>query len=165
MGRHAIRYQMTGYLIQAPGLGPNEPAGSTYYGLDRDYGVARDRLEAALMSPGPGVLRDPYNPQFFTTLAGYTGATPTFMCERYSIVEQREKGGFCQIEMAFVEAGLPGNVGQPAPTTQVTNAADQTTSNTATATDAQQQQLQAPTAPSIAPVQIPDTPVPFGVSV
>jgi len=108
MGRHAIRYQMTGYLIQAPRKTNATGDTDIQYGpMWRDYDQQRDLLEAALMSPGPGVLQDPYNPRLAWT--GYGNAPPMFMCERYSIIEQREKGGFCMLEMSFVEAGIPGN--------------------------------------------------------
>src|SRR5215469_10700811 len=83
MGRHAIRYQMTGYLIQAP-------TKDIQYGpMWSDYSYQRDLLESALLSPGPGVLEDPYNPTL--AWAGYGNAAVMFMCERYSIIEQREK--------------------------------------------------------------------------
>jgi DNA circularisation protein N-terminus len=109
MGRHAIRYQMTGYLIQAPGNPSGVQAGQINYRgpMPRDYDIARDMLESALMAPGPGVLEDPYDPALAWT--GYEGKQVLFYCERYSIIEQRERGGFCQIEMSFVEAGIPGN--------------------------------------------------------
>jgi hypothetical protein len=108
MGREALRYQITGYLIQAP----LNPIGSetSYHGMPRDYDVARDLLEAALMSANPGVLIDPYNP-WLSGMSGYGLAGPMFMCERYTIIESREKGGFCQVEMSFVEAGIPANIG------------------------------------------------------
>jgi hypothetical protein len=128
MGRQALRYQMTGYLIQAP------RSDALYRGMDRDYDIARDRIEQALMAPGPGHLVDPYNPRFYPpsqtslslqninqALAGTAeggnqsqwlpGYSPTqnlqFFCERYSIVESRERGGYAAIEMSFLEAGLP----------------------------------------------------------
>jgi DNA circularisation protein N-terminus len=111
MGRLAMRYQITGYLIQAP----RNPRGGRdvdthWQDMDRDYDVARDKLEAVLNSPGPGRLVDPYNPRL--TLPGYgTGNNGAFlfMCERYTIIESRERGGFCSLEMSFVEAGIPGN--------------------------------------------------------
>jgi len=108
MGRQALRYQMTAYLIQAPKNPTSTRDEDIQYGeMWRDYDVQRDLLERALMSPGPGVLRDPYNPDL--NLPGYNGLPLTFMCERYSIIEERQKGGFCTIEMSFVEAGIPGN--------------------------------------------------------
>jgi len=116
MGRHAIRYQITGYLIQAPRNPTSVAFEDINYApfgqegvmlMPRDYDLARDNLEAALLSPGPGVLNDPYNPRL--SLGGYGNTIPLYMCERYSIIEQREKGGFCMVEMSFVEAGIPGN--------------------------------------------------------
>jgi DNA circularisation protein N-terminus len=112
MGRHVLRYQMTGYLIQAPTSQNGTSVGALYNGMQRDYDQARDLLEAALLSPGPGILVDPYNPRLYSngSLSGYTSSQPImFMCERYSIVEQRDKGGFCSVEMSFVESGIPGN--------------------------------------------------------
>jgi len=119
MGRHAMRYQMTGYLVQAPrnplgmefsdvnyappGLDYNSDAGL----MPRDYDLARDNLEMVLFSPGPGVLNDPYNPRL--SLPGYGNRQVLWYCERYTIIEQKEKGGFCMLEMSFVEAGTPGN--------------------------------------------------------
>ena len=96
---------MTGYVIQSPG--DNTDVRSRYGAHWGNYNVARDQLEAALMSPGPGRLVDPYNPAL--SWDGYNGAEVLFMCERYSIVEDRQKGGFASIEMSFVEAGVPGN--------------------------------------------------------
>jgi hypothetical protein len=118
-GRFAIRYQITGYLIQAPNWKPppgSDVADGTYPAaanspdnapMASDYADARDMLEAALMSPGAGRLVDPYNPQL--NVQGYYGQDILFFCERYSIVESRERGGFCTVEMSFVEAGIPGN--------------------------------------------------------
>jgi hypothetical protein len=31
------------------------------------------------------------------------------MCERYTMVENRTRGGFTEFEMQFVESGSPGN--------------------------------------------------------
>jgi hypothetical protein len=135
MGREALRYQITGYLIQAPNY--NE---SNYYGnstgniMSSNYDDARDRLEAALMEKSPGRLLDPYNPRLILT--GYGGQGPLlFMCERYTIIEARQKGGFCQLEMAFVEAGIPGSSNAPMINTVAKVAA---TSDAATAAAADQ---------------------------
>jgi hypothetical protein len=99
MGREALHYAVTGYLIQSP----NWPTGASYYEMLSDYSDQRDSLEAALMDPVPGELRDPHTPYL-----GVGYAPLLFMCEKYTIVEQREKGGFCSIEMSFVEAGVAG---------------------------------------------------------
>jgi hypothetical protein len=174
MGRHAIRYQMTGYLVMGPGSDP------TYNGMDRDYDVARDRLENALMSPNPGLLQDPYNPRFFApasqaaggpafpgnmpqfALAGYGNQQPTFICERYSIVEVRDKGGYCTVEMVFVEAGMPANI-PVAVSAQATvnDTVESTFTTTEQNTNAQQTTAAQSDAPS-APVQVPSTQVPPG---
>jgi len=79
MGRHAIRYTITGYLI-----GPN-------------YLAEKISLMHALEAPEAGTLVDPL-----------TGSV-LMMCERYSVVETRDKGGYCVFEMSFAEAGVPGN--------------------------------------------------------
>jgi prophage DNA circulation protein len=93
MGRHAIRYQMTGYVIE----------------MDRrnelDYQIAKNRLIRALDSEDAGELRDPYRPA--TEHLQY--APLIFMCERYTVTETRERGGFATFEMMFVEAGIAGN--------------------------------------------------------
>lgn len=81
MGRHAIRYQVTGYVI-----GPN-------------YHLEKEQLIAVLERPEAGQLVDPYRP-----------ANPlSCVCERYSVTETRERGGYCTFEMSFVESGKAGN--------------------------------------------------------
>jgi prophage DNA circulation protein len=103
MGRAAYRYQMTGYLIQTGD--PREPLTPRHNGMVNDYSINRDNLRAALDSLGPGVLQDPYNPAL--NHLGYGGYALLFMCERYTLSESRERGGYCAIEMSFVEAGHP----------------------------------------------------------
>lgn len=107
MGRAAYRYQMTGYLIQYPmsdnGKRPN--------GMWCDYSLNRDYLRRKLDSIGPGVLVDPYNPDL-SHLPDYLNGVLTFMCERYTCQESRERGGYAAFEMTFVEAGAVANVQQ-----------------------------------------------------
>jgi prophage DNA circulation protein len=81
MGKHAVRYQVTGYCI-----GPN-------------YHLEKEQLVAVLERPEAGLLVDPYLP------------TKPIMsvCERYSVSETRERGGYCTFEMSFVELGKAGN--------------------------------------------------------
>jgi prophage DNA circulation protein len=80
MGKSAIRYQMTGYLI-----GPS-------------YNVTKKALINALESSSGAQLVDPY-----------LGQPKMCICERYSVTESRERGGYCAFEMAFVEVGTAGN--------------------------------------------------------
>lgn len=127
MGRQIMRYQMVGYVIQAPiksrqgrdswgmpsdrlSRSPMNPADAASHSID--YDLQRDALSAVLDSNTPGELVDPYNPRLF--LAGYdTGNPLMFWCERYTVTESRERGGYAQFEMSFVEAGIPGNEYQP----------------------------------------------------
>lgn len=90
MGRHIIRYQVTGYVI-----GPN-------------YMLRRDELIAVLEEEGPGVLNDPYVSGDIHLLE-YGSGRPLYSCERYSVTESRERGGYAMFEMVFVESGAPGN--------------------------------------------------------
>jgi prophage DNA circulation protein len=83
MGRAATRYQMTGYLI-----GPS-------------YHIGKRSLIDALEGSTGAPLIDPYL------------AEPKIcICERYSVTESRERGGYCAFEMAFVEVGSAGNTPQ-----------------------------------------------------
>jgi prophage DNA circulation protein len=80
MGRSAVRYQMTGYIV-----GPS-------------YNVGKRALMSVLDNSEGAMLVDPYL------------ATPKkCICERYSVSETRERGGYCTFEMSFVELGSPGN--------------------------------------------------------
>jgi prophage DNA circulation protein len=80
MGRHAFRYQITGYLV-----GPS-------------YNETKRELMRVLDSSAGGSLIDPYL------------AEPLMcMCERYSVTETRDRGGYCVFDMAFVELGGSGN--------------------------------------------------------
>lgn len=80
MGRHAIRYSLQGYII-----GPN-------------YHIGKERLIAALEDPNGKPLMDPYRARELICI-----------CERYSVTEVRERGGYCVFDMIFCEAGTPGN--------------------------------------------------------
>jgi prophage DNA circulation protein len=156
MGRQAIRYQMTGYLIQkasySSGLDgglwrPMQlPSGSD---MQRDYDLARDTLINALEDPQPGILRDPYNHRFWGGMPG-----PIFMmCERYSVTETRERGGYAQFEMSFVEAGISALGGLVQDTAnQAQDAADAATAAAATQLNQQQTDIiTGPTVPTLPP--------------
>ena len=75
MGRKARRWQITGYCI-----GP-------FYLYDRDA------LIDACESEGPFAFIHPSLGEFIVN------------CDTYSVSESRERGGFAQFEMVFVEAG------------------------------------------------------------
>jgi prophage DNA circulation protein len=81
MGRSAIRWQITGYLIL------------------RDKGIAGNLLTQiadminALEADGPGVLIHP------------TLGEMMVMTERYSYSDKRTAGGYVEFDMQFVEAG------------------------------------------------------------
>lgn len=87
MGRHALRFQLTGYLIYRPG--------NPMY----EYTSQRTRLYTALEKSDADMLRHP---------VFYPGGI-LVMCERFSMTESRERGGYTQFDMQFVEAGSPGN--------------------------------------------------------
>ena len=98
MGRAATRYQITGYLI-----GPS-------------YNIIKRALMAALDSISGGMLIDPYL------------AIPKLcICERYSVSETRERGGYCTFEMSFTEVGSAGNMFAPINTANATNSSAQST--------------------------------------
>ena len=75
MGRRAVRHTVEGYCI-----GPN-------------YLNQRDALIKALEQDGAGKLVHPLLPQM------------QVMCDQYSVLESRERGGFCMFSMVFIEAG------------------------------------------------------------
>lgn len=92
MGKHARRFNFSGYLIYKP-PGGAEPASSIRY----DYVVRRDALYNALEEDDAGWLVHPV----------FCPGGILAMCERYSMQESRERGGYTQFEMQFVEAGNP----------------------------------------------------------
>ena len=85
MGRKARRFHVSGYLI-----GPR-------------YLDAKNRLIIALDKNGPGTLKMPF------PIPGGTAGEMSVMCINYSVVETRERGGMCGVEIDFVEAGKSGN--------------------------------------------------------
>lgn len=104
LGRRARRFTIQGYII-----GPS-------------YMTDRDTLVAALEAGGPGTLQLPvdvtYGPQ-------------QVVVDHYAVVERRIKGGYCEFEMTFTEAGA------------VVTVANNTQSAVTSATDAAQTQTAA----------------------
>jgi hypothetical protein len=80
MGRRATRFLVQGYLI-----GPH-------------YWEQKNRLIGELDKDGPGLLRLPLP---------YQMADVKVLVASYTIVEGRERGGMCVVEMDFVEYGDP----------------------------------------------------------
>lgn len=89
MGRHAIRFSLSGYLIYRP----NNPL--------YDYTSQRTRLYNALEKPEADTLIHPV----------FAPGGMQVMVERYTMTEMRERGGFTQFDMQFVEAGKAVNAG------------------------------------------------------
>jgi len=79
MGRRARKFRVTCYLISGP--------------LTADYRADRDALIAALETEGSGQLVHP------------TMGVDQVQPGAYTVTEQRERGGWCSIEMEFAEAG------------------------------------------------------------
>lgn len=92
MGRHAVRFQFSGYLVYKPFNGPSAPPTVRY-----NYVEQRNLLYAALEKPDADWLRHPV----------FAPGGILVMCERYTMTESRERGGYTQFEMQFVEAGQP----------------------------------------------------------
>jgi hypothetical protein len=80
MGHKALRFLVQGYLI-----GPN-------------YWDQKNRLIDALEKDGPGLLRLPLPFEMTDKMV---------MVMSYTVTEAREKGGYCTVEMDFVEYGDP----------------------------------------------------------
>jgi len=97
MGRAARRFQFSGYLIYRPRK-LNETNPILY-----DYVQQRKKLYDALEQDDAGIL---IHPVFAS------GSGIMVMCDRFSMTESREKGGYTQFEMSFVVAGTPvGSLG------------------------------------------------------
>jgi prophage DNA circulation protein len=80
MGRQAIQFKVQGYLI-----GPN-------------YLDDKDILIGCLEADGPGLLQLPMP---------YQGGTIMVMVQSYAVTEARERGGYCVVDMGFIEYGDP----------------------------------------------------------
>jgi prophage DNA circulation protein len=87
MGRHAREFTVRGYCIVFP-------YDSEYTLYSRDYRVARDELVQQLETEGPGTLQLPTQP------------AQQVVCPRYRMSEEERFGGYCVIDMTFLEYGL-----------------------------------------------------------
>lgn len=104
MGRHAKRFQFTGYLIYRPRKSFEQNP------LLYDYVTRRNELYDALEADDIGKLVHPV----------FAPGGMQVLCERYSMTESRERGGYTQFDMSFVEAGTPVSFTQ-APTNTKAN--------------------------------------------
>jgi prophage DNA circulation protein len=87
MGRRVRHWSINGYLIYSPIRMP-------------DVLGARDNLIAALETPGQGLLILPTGLEEM-----YDEPPGAVMVDTYSVIEHRERGGWCEFEMVFIEAG------------------------------------------------------------
>lgn len=96
----------------------------TAYLIGGDYVFRRDDLVEALEREGAGALVHP-------TMGSFN-----VVCSTYNITERRERGGFCEIECQFMEAGARLSTSVREATDEVVKSQAETTSqNTAAATN------------------------------
>ena len=69
-----------------------------------------------------------------TLIDPYLATPKTCICERYSVSETRERGGYCTFDMSFTEVGSPGNSLLQTDTASDTNSKAQTTATSAAET-------------------------------
>jgi prophage DNA circulation protein len=100
-----------------------------------DYQTARDTLATALEADGSGLLIHP------------TMGQATVYVEHYNVVENKMKGGFCEFEMEFIEAGSQSQP-SPNPVVNVATAA-QNAITSLTQSSTMQAASIAPTTPSV----------------
>jgi prophage DNA circulation protein len=91
MGRRAMEFTIRGYCI----VYPKDTALPLYR---RDYRIARDNLVNKLDGGEPGMLQLP------------TQAPMWVQCARYRMTEEERFGGYCVLDMSFVEYGKTVNV-------------------------------------------------------
>jgi prophage DNA circulation protein len=102
MGRRIRKFTIAAYIISGP--------------RQADYEANRDDLIAQLETEGAGILIHP-------TFAQDSGLP--VVVDTYTVTEKREKGGFCEIEINFVEAGQPAFSSPLTDTQGVANSAAQ----------------------------------------
>ena len=86
MGRKATEFSIRGYLIQFP-----YDTGIDLY--QRDYTIARNRLQERLDTGGAGILQLPLQDPM------------EVVCTRYRLTEEERLGGYCTFDMQFVDQG------------------------------------------------------------
>lgn len=98
MGREAAKWSITGYVIHG-----DRAAGNVLSQVSS--------LNSALDSDDAGTLQHPWLGSMLV------------MCERWSYTDRRDRGGYYEYEMQFVEAGSPGMVGSTDATSTMTSTA------------------------------------------
>lgn len=117
MGRRIRKWAVTGYIIYSPVICPN-------------WQQIRDDLIAELEADGDGVLVLP------TGLQNMSDEPPgAVIVENYIVTEHREKGGYCEIEMTFLEAGQSSQAGTANTQAAVNTAANNAETNTTSSVD------------------------------
>jgi prophage DNA circulation protein len=103
MGRRIRRFVVNAYIIYSPAFEP-------------DYQANRDDLIAELESEGPGLLVLPTGLQVMTD-----EQSGMVVVDTYTVTERRERGGYCEFEIVFLEAGQAIQTSPVTDTQGVTN--------------------------------------------
>lgn len=91
MGGAAHGFTIRGYII----MYPNDKSAAEFPLYQNDYRIPRDALIAELESEGPGELQLP-------TQRDKKIVVP----QRFRLTEEEKLGGYCVIDMTFVDAGI-----------------------------------------------------------
>ena len=107
MGRKAFAVAVRAYVIQYPSNSnqgvPGAPGYNPGYPLfQRDYRLARDRLEARLLDGQYGLLQLPSPP---SVEASQNWQAFTVACDSYQLHEEERYGGYATFDITFREAG------------------------------------------------------------
>ena len=105
MGRRARKFTISAYIIYSPVLNP-------------DWEANRDDLINELESGNPGTLILPTGLHVMNDEP--LGAV---VVDTYTVTEHREKGGWCEFEIVFMEAGQPAYMTPAANTQGIANTA------------------------------------------
>ena len=96
MGRSPRDFTVRGYIMVYPHDSDSDVL------KRRNYLDARDALMARLEAVGPTVLQLPTQPPQLVN------------CNRFRMMEEDQRGGFCVFDMTFQEAGLDPQIVAPA---------------------------------------------------
>ena len=107
MGRRAFKVSVRAYVVQYPSNSNQGVQGIPGYNpgyplFQRDYRLARDRLEARLLDGQYGLLQLPVPP---SSEASQNWQAFTVACDSYQLHEEERYGGYATFDINFVEAG------------------------------------------------------------